>query len=202
MSIARFAPDHVWTAEALLATDQHDLGDAWRHELVNGAVVAHADPAPDHGAVIAGLIGALATRLRGRPGGCRPEGGSGAIPAFRQRATARIPDVMIRCGEHPVVLFEIISPSEIRHWRKRDRKRHDLQDTEGAKEIVEIYPTEPAMHVYRKPADGIWAFEALDGIGTILHLTSVGLDIPLPEIYQFVTLDETGQPPETGEPPC
>ena len=60
------------------------------------------------------------SRLRGNPDGCRPESGSGAVPKAAQRATARIPDAMIRCGEHPKVMFEVISPSELRNWTEHD----------------------------------------------------------------------------------
>ena len=32
-----------WTADEFLVTDQHDFGDAWRYELVDGEVVAGED---------------------------------------------------------------------------------------------------------------------------------------------------------------
>ena len=34
----------LWTAEDFLATDQYAFGDAWRYELVDGEIVAHAAP--------------------------------------------------------------------------------------------------------------------------------------------------------------
>src|ERR1700735_981845 len=116
MAFALRGADQDWTAERFLETDQHEFGNAWRYELVDGRIVAHAAPSPEHGAILAGLTGALASRLRGNPDGCRPESGSGAVPRAAQRPTARIPDAMIRCGEHPRVLFEVISPSELRNW--------------------------------------------------------------------------------------
>jgi Uma2 family endonuclease len=70
----------AWTAEEFLATDQDEFGDAWRYELVDGRIIAHDAPAPDHGAIVAGLAAALGLRLRGHPDGCRPEAGSGAAP--------------------------------------------------------------------------------------------------------------------------
>lgn len=115
----------AWTADEFLATDQDDFGDAWRYELVDGAVVALAAPGPEHATILAGLIAAAATRLRGRKDGARPEAGSGAISRTRQRNTARIPDAMVRCGEHPRVLFEVVSPSDIEAWRARDRRAAD-----------------------------------------------------------------------------
>lgn len=91
MTVALRIPEQGWTAERFLVTDQHAFGDAWRYELVDGRIVAHAAPSPEHGAILAGLTGALANRLRGNPDGCRPESGSGAVPKTAQRATARIP---------------------------------------------------------------------------------------------------------------
>jgi hypothetical protein len=35
-----------WTAEEFLRTDQSVFGDAWRYELIDGEVVAHAAPRP------------------------------------------------------------------------------------------------------------------------------------------------------------
>lgn len=179
-----------WSAEEFLRTDQHELGDAWRYELVDGVIVGHAAPSPDHAAILAGLIAALASRLRGMPERCRPETGSGAAPKSQQRPTARIPDATIRCGALPRVLFEVVSPSELRAWRARDRKRLDLQDVEGVAEIVELYQDEMAAHVYRRGPGGGWSFEAVGGAGAVLNLPSVGIVVPLAEIYEFVDMPD------------
>ncbi len=123
MTGAARVPKQGWTAERFLTTGQHEFGDAWRYELVDRRIVAHAAPSPEHGAILAGLTGALVSRLRGNPGGCRPESGSGAVPCSAQRATARIPNALILGGEDPKVMFEVISPSELRHWTERDARR-------------------------------------------------------------------------------
>jgi hypothetical protein len=99
---------------------------------------------------------------------------------------------MIRCGEHPRVMFEVISPSELRNWSERDAKRRDLQAVEGAQEIVELYQAERACHVYRRLPDGTWSFEALGGPDAALRLPSVGLEVPLSEIYAFAEIPEPG----------
>jgi Uma2 family endonuclease len=192
MTVALRMPEQGWTAERFIATDQHLFGDAWRYELVDGRIVAHAAPSPEHGAILAGLTTALGGRLRGNPDGCRPESGSAAVPRSAQRSTARIPDALIRCGEYPRVMFEVISPSELRNWTERDAKRRDLQAVEGAQEIVELYQAEPACHIYRRRPDGAWIFEAQAGSDAILQLPSVGLAIPLSDIYAFADMAELG----------
>ncbi len=188
---------NILTADEFLAKDQREFGDAWRYELVDGRILAHAAPTPTHGAIVAGLSAALATKLRGRAEGCRPEAGSGAAPVSRPRSTARIPDVMVRCGELPRIAFEVVSASELKAWRERDRKRVDLQEVEGVQEIVEVYQDEMAAHVYRKAADGTWSFEAVGGPDAVLKLAGVGLELPLAEIYEFAPVGELS-PGEEG----
>lgn len=187
MDTAERASRH-WTAEEFLSTDQREFGDAWRYELLDGSIVAHAAPTPEHGAIISGLTGALVSRLRENRNGCRPEIGSGAAPKTQQRSTARIPDATIRCNDLPRVVFEVVSPSELRAWRARDRKRSDLQDVEGVAEIVELYQDEMAAHAYRHEVDGTWSFTAIGGADTALKLRSVALEVPLAEIYEFADL--------------
>src|SRR5579859_6176023 len=91
-------------ADAFLRTDQSAIGRAWRYELVRGRIVAHAAPSPDHGIILANLARELGNRLKDHRE-CWPEVGSGAVPRYEQRDTARIPDAMIRCGKHPRVMM-------------------------------------------------------------------------------------------------
>ncbi len=171
-------------ADEFLRTDQSEFGTAWRYELVHGTIVAHAAPSPEHGVIIGNLAREIGNRLRGHPE-CRPEVGSGAAPHYEQRDTARIPDVMIRCGKHPRVLFEIVSPSELRHKRQWDQKRSDLQAVEGVQEIVEIYQDEMLAHAYRRQDAG-WVFESIGGPDAEVALPSVGIAVPLAALYERV----------------
>ncbi|HEX5325836.1 MAG TPA: Uma2 family endonuclease [Acetobacteraceae bacterium] len=172
-----------------MRTDQSEFGNAWRYELVRGAIVAHAAPSPEHGVVLANLAREIGARLRNHPE-CRSEIGSGAVPQYQQRDTARIPDAMIRCGQHPRVLFEVVSPSETTHKRQWDRKRTDLQAVEGVQEIIEIFQDEMLAHAYRRQASG-WVFESIDGPEADIALPSVGITVPLAVLYERL-------PPEGG----
>jgi Uma2 family endonuclease len=174
-------------ADAFLRTDQSAFGNAWRYELVRGAIVAHAAPSPEHGVILGNLAGELRDRLRHHPE-CRPEIGSGAVPQHEQRDTARIPDAMIRCGGHPRVTFEVISPSELRHKRQWDQKRADLQAVEGVQEVVEIYQDEMLVHIYRRQTAG-WLFESIAGPDAEVVVHSVGITVPLAALYERVALD-------------
>ncbi len=54
---------------------------------------------------------------------------------------------MVRCGDLPRVVFDVVSPSELRAWRARNQRRRHFQDIEGVEEIVEIYQDEAAIHI-------------------------------------------------------
>lgn len=181
------------TVQQFLAADPSSFGNAWRYELVDGRVVAHAAPVPDHGAIMVNLGAALKARLA--PGsGCRPEAATAAVPKGKSETNARIPDVLIRCGTLPRVMFEVVSPSELRNQRARDEKRRELQDVEGAQEIVEVYQHDYACHVYRRPEQGAeWTFEAVDGPDAVLQLRSVSVELLLSEIYAGVLDQEVDQ---------
>jgi Uma2 family endonuclease len=171
-------------AEEFLRTDQSEFGTAWRYELVRGTIVAHAQPGPEHGVILNNLAGELCNRLRDHSES-RSEVGSGAAPQYKQRDTARIPNALIRCGKLPRVLFEVVSPSELRHKRQWDQKRSDLQAVEGVLEIVEIFQDETLAYAYRRQGAG-WTFESIAGPDAVMDLRSVGITVPLAALYERV----------------
>jgi Uma2 family endonuclease len=173
---------HFLDADEFLQTDQLAFGPAWRYELVRGAIVAHAAPSPEHAVILSNLATELTIRLRSHPE-CRSEVGSGAVPQYAQRDTARIPDATVRCGQLPRVLFEVISPSELRNKRQWDQKRSDLQAVEGVQEIVEIFQDEMLAHAYRRQ-DANWTFTWIAGPDATIELPSIGITVPLAALYE------------------
>ena len=174
-------------AEAFLRTDQSEFGNAWRYELVRGTIVAHVAPSPEHAVIVGNMAREIGNRMRDHPE-CRSEIGSGAVPQYERRDTARIPDAMIRCGNHPRVIFEVVSPSELQHKRRWDQKRADLQVIEGVTDIVEIFQDEMLAHVYRRQDAG-WIFESIGGPEAEVMLPSVGISLPLASLYERVELE-------------
>jgi Uma2 family endonuclease len=175
-------------ADAFLRTDQSEFGTGWRYELVRGRIVARAAPSPEHGIVLSNLVQEIGNLLRDHPE-CWSETGSGAVSRYERRDTVRIPDAMIRCGKHPRVLFEVISPSETRHKRQWDLKRADLQAVERVQEIVEVFQDEMLVHTYRREASG-WLFEWRAGPEAEVALPSVGIVVPLAALYRRISFDD------------
>jgi Uma2 family endonuclease len=172
-------------ADEFLRTDQSEFGTAWRYELVRRTVVAHTAPDPEHGVILGNLAGEIHGRLRDHPE-CRSEVGSGVASQYEQRDTAPIPDAMIRCGKLPRVLFEVVSPLELRHKRQWDQKRSDLQGVEGVQDIVEIFQDEMLAHAYRRQGVN-WTFESIAGSDAAIDLRSVGITVPLAALYERVS---------------
>ena len=178
------------TADEFVTTDQSCFGNDWRYELVDGVIVGHAAPSPTHAVILVNLVAALKSRLREHADGCRVEAGSAATPEREQRSTARIPDAMVRCRGLPRVTFEVVSPSELQKLRDRDNKRQDVKDVEGVVEIVEIYQHTMAAHIHRRTESGVWSFTPVNGPDQALELTSIGVSVPLLELYEDVVPEE------------
>lgn len=181
---ARKLPPPMTVAE-FLRTDQASFGPAWRYELVDGYPVAQAAPSDDHGAIIANLAALLKPSLKGT--GCRAEAGSAAIPKRNSRTSARIPDVIVRCQGKPLVLIEVLSPSDEHSPTAKAARDSDLRDVDGVTEIVEFFQDEPACRLYRwRDEISGWQIEQIAGFGAVLPLRSLGLELPLAEVYDGV----------------
>jgi hypothetical protein len=174
------------TADEFIETDQCEFGDAWRYDLVDGVIEAHAAPSDKHALMLSNLIAALHGRLKSHEEGCRVETGGAVIPARKIRNTARIPDALARCKGLPRVTFEIVSPSELRHVKQRDKKREDVKQVEGVVQIIEIYQHTMAAHVHNRIAAGIWEFISVSGKEAGLDMPSLGISIPLIDLYEDV----------------
>jgi len=73
----------------------------------------------------------------------------------------------------------------LRARKARDRKRRDLMDTASVTEIVEVYQ-DFAVHIYRRRTDA-WTFSLVEGADATLVLECVRIELPLAEIFEFVT---------------
>jgi Uma2 family endonuclease len=182
------------TVEEFLTTDPTSFGNAWRYELIDGLPVGQAAPSPEHGAIMSNLSTALNLALRENPD-CRPEDATAAVPRNKRNDRARIPDVMVRCNGKPVVLFEIVSPSEEKSPRERNEKRRDLMNVDGVLEIIEIAQNDFACQIYRKSGD-LWAYDSAEGAESVVRLESLGVDIPLAELYRKVLPVPDTAPPQ------
>ena len=108
------------------------------------------------------------------------------------------PDVSVVCGEpeygeahtltNPTVLAEVLSPSTEASDRGFKFKRY--QHLESLKEYVLISQEEPRVETYLRQSDGTWRYQSVEGLHSAVILRSIGIEVPLSEIYRGITFRE------------
>lgn len=160
---------------------------ALRHEYLAGDVFAMTGGTLDHNRLTRNLLMALCRRLDGTP--C--EAFSSDVMLRVEAADAYFyPDVIVTCSEadrraervisEPRVVAEVLSPSTAAHdWGAKFEAYSHLP---GLAEYVLVEAERIAVHVLRPNAAQRWERWHC-GAGDSLELTSLGIDIPLAELY-------------------
>jgi Uma2 family endonuclease len=171
-----------------------DDGTETHYELIGGFPVAMAPPAAAH-RILAMRLGsridaALASR---RP--CNAQGDAGIIRPDRADTYFEA-DIAATCEPHefgqqalkdPFLIVEILSPSTERHDRRI--KLPVYRQIESVQEILLIDSDGLYAEVHRRTG-AQWITEILRGSQARLSLTSVGIEVPLPDLYEGIALDD------------
>ena len=192
------AVQRVMSVEDFLSWDD---GTDTTYELHEGRVVAMAPPGRFHRILAGAMAGRIAAALSGGAaagrGGCHLEL-DGAVRSDGLRRSLFVPDMLVSCAPirpgdqitpDPVLIVEILSPST----EKVDRgvKLAAYRATASVQEILILDSRQIAAEVYRRTAQG-WTSDLLVEAGAVLHLRTIGLSVPLGEIYGALTFDEAG----------
>lgn len=164
------------------------LPDEERWELIDGEPVLMAPQSERHQQIVANLVRHL--RSFGRDRGCRAVPGI-AVLSEAMDTFAPIPDVVVRCGpmlkdgyaRDPVLVAEVLSPSTMS--RDRGRKTDFYRSVASLEVFLIVYQDEPRVEVWRRDADGFWAFEARDRNAAI-DLPELGGRLAVAEIYDDI----------------
>jgi Uma2 family endonuclease len=155
-----------------------------RHELVDGYLYAMTGASDRHDEIAGNLYAALHAHLRGTA--CRVHGSNLKV---RVRDDFYYPDAFVRCaGERgdpyfktdPVLIAEVLSPRTQRY--DRGDKRLAYQSLPTLTEYLLISQDVPRVEVLRRGGDD-WEHLVIADGDAVLHLLSVGLDLPLAELY-------------------
>jgi len=160
------------------------------YEYVNGVIRAMSSPSIAHGLVTQNIFRAIDSRLR--PGLCE---------AFCVGLDLRlrpgeddliyIPDVFVSCDRkewhekwipNPKLVVEVLSPST-QHIDRRE-KAVNYRRVASLEEYVIAAQTRPELTIYRRT--GSWLPEIVTGPGAVVELRSLGLSLPLTEVYKEV----------------
>lgn len=184
------------TAQQHLSIDdylQGELDSDLRHEYIDGQVHAMAGAGERHNLIAGNLFSTLHQHSRGTP--CRPF--IADMKLYIENSNRfYYPDILLACEpdddheyykQHPCLLVEVLSDST--EAIDRREKLHAYQAIPSLKEYVLIAQNKAQIETYRRASDH-WQYILLNQTDDILHLECLGVDIPLPDVYEDVKFPE------------
>ena len=182
---------------------QIDAASQFKCEYRGGTVVCMPGGTEFH-ALITGNVGTcIAVRLRGGP--CRMYSPDLRIGVPRKTYTM-YPDVPVVCGPseydprdperrtivNPRLIAEVLSPSTEAYDRGGKFARY--AELAAFQEYVLVAQEQPRVESLYRQGDASWSLTYAVGLAGTLRLRSLGVDLPLAEVYANVTF-----PPATEE---
>lgn len=155
-------------------------------------------PAETHGTIQAEFGRLLGNHLVGAHSRCRVVTNPGVIPRLRSDRNMLVPDIAVTCAPpsrrhelaDPVVLIEILSPSNARQTRANIWAFATIP---SVRELVLVHSLTIGAEVLRRQPDGTWPEQAeLLGADDTLRLDAVGFASPLRDVYRGTVLAENG----------
>jgi len=178
-----------------------------RSEYLDGVMYAMSGASYRHELIVSNLVRELGTRLKGGP--CRALASNLRVRAAEKKGLFAYPDVVVVCGEprfvddkpdtltNPTLIVEVLSKST----EDYDRGRKFAEYRRNPTFVEYLVVAQDQVHVehHTKQTDGDWKLSETDGIDDVLVFPSIGVRLPIGDIYDGVTfpaaLDETGSLP-------
>lgn len=182
---------HVTVTKAEYRWHQEVSGT--KAEWVDGGVRTLPSARDPHVVITDSLVETIRPRLRRLKGPCRFRGVDCQIGP-RRGGWLTYPDGLIACPPefdpeetvavcvNPTVIFEVSSPSTARYDRTAKFERY--KEIPEFREYVLVEPETPRIDLLRAPD---WIVETIEGFDAVLRLETVGIEIPLSEIYVDLT---------------
>jgi Uma2 family endonuclease len=182
---AAYEPNPPWmTFEEYLGFVDHS---PLRYEYVNGVVRAMSPAGVTHARLGARLFTTVEAHLRGGPCEAFPPGAGLQIRSDTDEINY-IPDFMVACNPeicddrwvcNPKLVAEVISPST-RHIDECE-KATNYRRVQSIEEILLIEQSQLKITVFRRASS--WRPQIYTGTDAVLELRSIGLSVPLAQIY-------------------
>ncbi|MDQ2905384.1 MAG: Uma2 family endonuclease [Chloroflexota bacterium] len=185
MAVEHSAHYELMSFEAYRARVEQDSQHAY--EYLNGHVYMMTGGSPDHSIIGSNLNALLQTFLRGRR--CIVYNSDVYVQLSEHYRVC--PDVTVSCDprdrgaqevvRYPSLVAEVLSPTT----EARDRGQKSLQYRSccSIQEYLLISSEFPLVEVFRRGKQGFWLLYTLE-LNDTIELNSLGLRIPLADIYQ------------------
>jgi Uma2 family endonuclease len=163
-----------------------------RHEYFHGDVFAMAGASDNHNRIARNFVNILSNHLRDSP--CEP-----FFNDIKVRVMPNVyyyPDILVTCEEspespyfrnNPILIIEIVSKSTERIDRRE--KVFLYQQIESLQEYVVVDQYRKKVQVHRRQPNGGWIMYLFNEDIDVVELSSIDLNIPVPEIYRRVTFE-------------
>lgn len=165
-----------------------------RWQLVDGEPVAMALSSRTHGSLQGEMGSLIGNHLVALGNGCAMITAPGIIPRVRSNENFRIPDLAVTCTRYdteeydvsnPVLVVEILSPSNrAETWRNV----WAFTTIPSLQEILLLSSTSVRAELLRRGDDGSWPAASTVIENGDLLLDSIGLTLPLADIYRTTRL--------------
>jgi Uma2 family endonuclease len=175
-----------------------------KHEYHNGEILAMSGGSPEHALLAANIIRAIGNRLQGKP--CRVYTSDLRVaisPSARfvyPDATVVHPPLEIHRDDpfrqsvtNPRLIVEVLSP-KTEAYDRGDKFLHYRQ-LPSFQEYVLVSPYGPLIETFRRRDDGSWLFTPYQGPDASAGLPSIGISIPLAEVFANVDFIPPPAPP-------
>ncbi len=177
----------------LMTVDEFRAEDGGGHvgklQLVDGCVRPMAPASATHAMSQGNLVDAIGAHSRTRGSPCRVAPEAPIRPAIgKLSSNACAPDLSVtwvppsaaKTFEEPILIIELLSPSNVDDTWENIRA---LAPRPTLTQIVVVGSETVEIEIYRKDAKGAWSREPEVLTVGVIRLASIGLDLPVAEVY-------------------
>ncbi|MGA2878927.1 MAG: Uma2 family endonuclease [Bryobacteraceae bacterium] len=169
-----------------------DRAAEFRHELLDGEIVALPGGNIRHARLSANILGQLYMALQGSR--CEAFASD-----FRVRVSARVyayPDVTVVCGSpvladerqdillNPTVIVEVLSPST-EHYDRGVKLRY-YRAIESLRDYILLAQDQIRIEQYTRGEANTWTLRDYQDASEILLIESIGVSLPIARLYERV----------------
>ena len=180
----------------------------FRHEFHRGELFAKTGSSESHNLISGNQSAAIHLKLRGR--GCRPFTHDMRVKLKPSKSYV-YPDIVVACPPlqfldaqkdtllNPQVVIEVLSPSTEAY--DRGAKFDLYREAPSLQQYVLVSQDARRVVSYVRQSDGVaWLMTPLDHPESSIEFPSLGISVPLADIYRDVELSATVEP--AGETPA
>ena len=171
-----------------------------KHEFAFGEIYAMGGASARHVEIVGNIVRELGNQLRQRP--CRVYSTDLRLCVDADHRYT-YPDVVVVCGQpqflddeldtllNPDLIVEVLSEST-RNYDRGD-KFQQYRGIPTFREYLLVDQAKAHIERYSKQNDGTWSLWETDSLDGVIHLESIGVTLPVSEIYLKIDFDQTGE---------